>query len=198
MYTVKSAGCVCKLIAPSPTYEHAGTHRLHSSYSQNANCQCLDQRSVQIDAECDLQAIVPTITKWIIAVVDSVWEPPTSKLNTKLLGSDLFRISSNNENFVWGVLVCTVTVYLDSQQRWHEFAQDGLCYLLLQLCASMQRTAKLSVMQYEDQVQMELRWYLVTLGTASRFCFTPDMPVAFTKCFVMVVLMCEGPCLAMP
>ena len=73
-------------------------------------------------------------------------------------------------------LCCTIMCYLDSQKRWHEFAQCGLRPFLRHICARLQLATKLPVEQPEDDyavrmpVQFEARWYFHMLSTASRFC----------------------------
>ena len=80
------------------------------------------------------QAVVPALTHWISAVETTVLEPSGPKLDPifQIIGLPMLTNARLLET-----LLCTVTSYLDSQQKWHDYARNGLSSFLDALYKSM-------------------------------------------------------------
>ena len=81
-----------------------------------------------------LQAVVPALTHWISALLEAVWEPVGPRLHPilQIIGLPMLANARLLETLLW-----TVTSYLDSQQKWHNYAQNGLSSFLVALYESM-------------------------------------------------------------
>lgn len=125
----------------------------------------------------DLQAIVTAVSDWIAAweIADFDWLPPRSKLQ------DPFVLVLGVPKLTGEAVLCdltsTIICYLDSQQKWHEFAQRGLRCLLVQLCASMRGATELSAEQYHASLKNGVNWHFNTLTAAGWFCSCLLSPV---------------------
>ena len=117
-------------------------------------------------ADCHLQAVVSAISDWIVAW-DPDWEPVEPKRDPVALIPAWFK--PHNESILVN-LICTTRMHLNRPQEWHAYAQHGLRYQLVHLCACMERAARLSAKQSKERQEVELPWYFDTLDTASRFC----------------------------
>ena len=83
-------------------------------------------------------------------------------------------------------LICTIPPYLDSQQKWHDFARQGSLHRYLGcLCASMQSVVKAFWKQSESQIQAHLEvgleGYFEVLSQASEI--SSSHPEAFLARF---------------
>lgn len=124
----------------------------------------------------DLQAAAPALSDWIVSVeaAGPAWGPPDTKLGQFFLIPGVFRLDYDG---LLNALICTATMYLDSQQKWKqlEFAEHGLCYLLRHLATSMRSAAKVLSAKQQDVAcaMLEVEPFFDILSTASRFCCTP-------------------------
>lgn len=84
------------------------------------------------DSTCllGLQAVVPALTYWISALVEAEWEPVGPRLHPiiHIIGVPMLANARLLET-----LLCLVTAYLDSQPKWHDYAQNGLSSFLVAL-----------------------------------------------------------------
>lgn len=105
------------------------------------------------------------IRDWIVALVPdkSETEPAAPKLDPMVM---LPGLPALHACAILDTLSCTVTAYLDSQQRWHQFVQNGLQSFLLHLCASMHLAAKVC-MEQEDVLYTPVHHGFEVMSTAS-------------------------------
>ena len=118
----------------------------------------------------NLQAVVPAISDWLVVMggADVAWTPTTPKHDPMLLIPGLLKSNLTMEAMLHSV-VCALTVYLDSQSKWHELAQRGLEYLLSPLFAIMWTASKEpAVQQPQDGTVGQLQCF-DTLASASKF-----------------------------
>ena len=147
-----------------------------------------------------LQAVVPAISDWLVVMeeadivlmeeADIAWIPKSPKRDPMLLIPGLLKSNLTMEAMLHS-LVCALTVYLDSQSKWHQLAQRGLEFLLSPLSASMRTASKQpAVQQSQDGAIVQLQ-YFDTLASASKFgpallciCFAkPYIVSCLTSCF---------------
>lgn len=111
-------------------------------------------------------------------VADPQWNAAGPRSDTTFMIPGLLRLQ--HEGMLY-TLICTITLYLDSQQKWREFVQHGLQCLLRCLCANMQLAAKAFLDEATSQVQVSfmigMDWYYDVLSQASEFYST--RPVSF-------------------
>lgn len=125
-----------------------------------------------------LQAPIIAISKWLDTMESSncEWTPagPQSADTTFMLLPGFLRLHREG---MLHTLICTVTPYLDSQQKWHEFVQvGGLHRLLSCLCASMNSVAAAFLEQFAAEIQehfiIGMEWYFEVFSQASKLCST--------------------------
>ena len=109
-----------------------------------------------------------TITQWLIAqeTADPDWKPQLPDPFACALG---MRVNHLKNETILCDLIVTVVRYLDSQQKWHEFAPHALQSLLVHLCASITEAAKLSAQRYQDLPLNRVNWQFNCLAATSRF-----------------------------
>lgn len=125
-----------------------------------------------------LQAPIIAISKWLdtLESSDPEWTPtwPHSADTTFMLFPGLLRLHREG---MLHTLISTVTPYLDSQEKWHAFAEvGGLHRLLFCLCASMDLVAaafmEQSASQIHEHLHIGLEWYFEVLSQASKLSST--------------------------
>lgn len=138
-----------------------------------------------------LQAPILAVSNWIniMDAADPEWTPagPHSAETTFMLVPGFLRLHREG---MLHTLICTVTPYLDSQEKWHAFAQHDMLHRYLGcLCASMQVVVKALLDQSESQIQEHLKvgmeGYFEVLSQASELSYTH--PEAFLAKFHAVL-----------
>lgn len=126
-------------------------------------------------AHCDMQAAAPALSAWIIAVKTAgpVWKLTEPNLGSLVLVAGLAALDYTQ---TLCVLIRTLTLYLDTQQKWKDFksGQHGLPHFLCRLSASLSTAAELLLDADEQQTVVlataEVEPYFDVLKTASGFC----------------------------
>lgn len=127
----------------------------------------------------DMQAVVPALSDWliIIMVMGPRCNPEGPPSDTTFLFPGVLRL---HQEGMLHSLICTITPYLDSQQKWREFAQHGLQRLLRCLCASMYVAVEAFLEQSDSQIPVHLmvglEWYYNVLSQASDLWSSRPMP----------------------
>lgn len=123
-------------------------------------------------AKCDLQAVAPALCHWIQALKAS---GPDCKPAGPDLGRFIYLIPCvtglGNAQMI-SSLICTLTVYLDTQEKWKEFgsAQHGLLPFLTHVVESVRSAALAPWAEGEQPVMHCVQQHFEFLSAASRFC----------------------------